>query len=63
MNTQTLVNTLQSLGQPTLSQAAESIIVERDAALQDAWTVRHQNEQLRERLHQVVAERNELMSK
>jgi hypothetical protein len=63
MNNQTLVKTLQSLGQPTLSQAAEAIIVERDAALQDAWTVRHQNEQLRKRLHQIVAERNELRSK
>lgn len=56
----TLLGALQALGRPQLVKDAEVLVQERNAALRDAWTVRKQNEELRERLHRVVGERNAL---
>lgn len=41
----------------------ELLTSERNAALRDAWATRRENEALRERLHEIIAERNELRAK
>jgi hypothetical protein len=56
----TLISALRALGRSQLVQDAEVLVQERQEALADAWAVRQENEALRTRLRQVIAERNAL---
>lgn len=60
MSVKTLAADLRLRGLTLLAQHADTLVYERNTALRDAWKTREENDRLRQRLHEVVAENNAL---